>query len=226
MPHANASLPAHAPASSPTSGIEPPKIERLSDTDFKRALTDVAPHLRAFARALCGCRDRADDLAQETLMRAWAARDRYAAGTNFKAWTFTILRNHFYSEARRARFHGDYDELVAERTLRTPATQESAVELSDVLRALSMIPESYREALILVAVGSLSYDEIADICGIALGTVKSRICRARSMLAQALESGQMPDFRHNFVLNGEAIDCFFDELLRIANVDSLAELAA
>ena len=201
-------------------------MQALSDSDFKRALSDVAPHLRAFARALCGNRDYADDLAQETLMRAWAARARYAAGTNFKAWTFTILRNHFYSEARRARFHGDYDELVAERTLRVHASQESAVELEDVLRALEMIPSSYREALILVAVGSLSYEEISDICGIALGTVKSRICRARAMLSRALEDGQMPDARHNFVITGSALDCLFEELRRIAHVDSLSELAA
>ena len=171
----------------------PQEISALSDQDFKRSLAEVAPHLRAFARALCGCRDRADDLAQETMLRAWAARDRYAAGTNFKAWTFTILRNHFYSEARRNRFHGDYDEGMAERVLRAPASQEGAVELSDVLRALSAIPDTYREALILVAAGHLSYDEVADICGIALGTVKSRVCRARAMLAQIIESGQLPD---------------------------------
>lgn len=189
----------------------------LSERDFKRALTEVTPHLRAFARGLCGCRDRADDLAQEALLRAWAARDRYRAGTNFKAWTFTILRNHFYSEARRARFHGDYDETVAERVLCAPPSQESAVELSDVLRALSVVPDTYREALILVAIGSLSYEEIADICGIALGTVKSRICRARAMLSHVLTSGQLPDFRHNFVLSGDAVDAFFAELARIAN---------
>lgn len=200
--------------------------QALSDTDFKRALSDVAPHLRAFARALCGNRDYADDLAQETLMRAWAARDRYAAGTNFKAWTFTILRNHFYSEARRARFHGDYDEAVAERTLRAPAAQEDAVELSDVLRALAAVPDTYREALILVAVGSLSYEEIADICGIALGTVKSRICRARAMLSHVLASGRLPDFRHNFVLTGNAIDAFFVELARIANHEPANAAAA
>ncbi|GGC40035.1 DNA-directed RNA polymerase sigma-70 factor [Novosphingobium marinum] len=201
---------------------EPEKktIETLSDGDFKRALNDVAPHLRAFARALCGCRDRADDLAQETMLRAWAARDRYAAGTNFKAWTFTILRNHFYSEARRSRFHGEYDEIAAERILRAPASQESAVELSDVLRALSTIPETYREALILVAAGNLSYDEIANICGIALGTVKSRICRARAMLSKAIESGQLPDSRHEFVLDGDAISSFFGELTKIANADA------
>lgn len=201
------------------------EIRALSDPDFKRALTEVAPHLRAFARALCGCRERADDLAQETMLRAWAARDRYSAGTNFKAWTFTILRNHFYSEARRSRFHGEYDELAAERILRAPASQESTIELSDVLRALTVIPENYREALILVAAGNLSYEEIASICGIALGTVKSRICRARAMLAQVIESGQLPDFRHNFVLSGEAIDSFFAEFIRIANTNREAVAA-
>ena len=95
-----------------------------------------------------------------------------------------------------------------------------------MLRALTAIPETYREALILVAAGNLSYEEIADICGIALGTVKSRICRARSMLSKMIESGQLPDFRHNFVLNGEAIDAFFEELVKIANTDEDASLAA
>ncbi len=194
-----------------------PEVLALSDDDFRQALADVAPHLRAFGRSLCGCRDRADDLAQETMMRAWAARDRYHAGTNFKAWTFTILRNQFYSEARRNRFRGEYDEGVAERTLRAPASQEDAVALSDVMRALSVLPDTHREALILVAVGNLSYEEIADICGIALGTVKSRICRARAMLSHTLESGQLPDFRHNFVLSGQALDAFFGELARVAN---------
>lgn len=202
------------------------EINTLSDKEFQQALTDVVPHLRAFARVLCGCRDRADDLVQDALMRAWAARDRFRAGTNFKAWTFTILRNAFYSEARRARFKGEYDEGVAERVLRTPASQDSSVELTDVLRALHMIPDTYREALMLVAVGSHSYEEIAQICGIALGTVKSRICRARAMLSNALESGQLPDFRHNFVLSRDVIDAYFDELARIANGNSEESAAA
>ena len=198
----------------------------LSDRDFKRALTEVAPHLRAFGRALCHCRDRADDLAQDTMLRAWAARSRYSAGTNFKAWTFTILRNHFYSESRRNRFRGDYDEGVAERTLCAPASQGSAVELSDVLRALSVIPATCREALILVAVGNLSYDEIGSICGIALGTVKSRICRARAMLANIIDSGQLPDFRHNFVLTGDAVDEFLAQFARISRDHAPFSLAA
>lgn len=205
--------------------LEKPKAS-LSDRDFKRALADVAPHLRAFARGLCGCRDRADDLAQEAMLRAWAARERYAAGTNFKAWTFTILRNHFYSEARRARFHGEYDELAAERILCADAEQESALELADVIRALTAIPETYREALVLVAAGNLSYEEIAQICGIALGTVKSRICRARAMLMNIIESGHLPDYRHNFVLKGGAIDAFFAELEKIANSGVTEKIAA
>lgn len=198
----------------------------LSDNDFKRALAAVTPNLRAFARGLCGDRDRADDLAQEAMLRAWAARDRYTAGTNFKAWTFTILRNHFYSEARRARFHGEYDEVAAERILCAPASQESTVDLTDVLRALDAIPASYREALILVAAGNMSYEDVAEVCGIALGTVKSRVCRARAMLCNVLESGQLPDFRHNFVLKGEAIDAFFAELGRIGNVPPALRIAA
>lgn len=200
--------------------------EPLSDAEFKRALEHHTPHLRAFARSLCGCRDRADDLAQDAILRAWGARERYRAGTNFKAWIFTILRNHFYSEARRARFVGDYDEEYAARTLRTDGAQDASVQLGDVLRALNALPSSHREALILVAVGDLSYEEIASVCGIALGTVKSRICRARAMLSHVIESGQLPDFRHNFVITGEAIDALFAELGAVANSLEVNRVAA
>lgn len=205
------------PASEPIEPAAP--APRLSDDDFKRAMTNVVPHLRAFARSLCGCRERADDLAQEALMKAWAARDRYVAGTNFKAWTFTILRNQFYSEARRERFRGEYDEAVAERVLCTAPEQDASAALTDVLRAFAMLPDTHREALILAAVGNMSYEDIAEVCGVAVGTVKSRICRARSMLENILESGQMADFRHNFVLSGGAIDALFAELGRIANAN-------
>ena len=191
--------------------------EPLPDAEFKTALTRVAPHLRAFARSLCGDPHMADDLAQSAMLKAWAARSKYAAGTNFKAWTFTILRNKFLSDMRRSRFHGEYDEGLAETILSAPASQEDSVELHDVMRALETLPAAHREVLMLVAVGSFSYEQIADVCGIALGTVKSRISRARTMLAQALESGQMPDARHNFVVTGEAIDMMFDELARVAN---------
>ncbi|MEN9931985.1 MAG: hypothetical protein RIS17_558 [Pseudomonadota bacterium] len=200
--------------------------ERLTDTEFHAELERITPHLRAFARTLCGCRERADDLAQETLLKAWAARQSYRAGTNFKAWTFTILRNQFYSEARRARFTGEYDQDMAERTLSSHGNQEHAVELADVLRALETLPPANREALILAAVGDLAYDEIAEICGIALGTVKSRICRARMMLVAALDGGLLPDSRHDFVIEGNALDLLFAEMRRAANADGRERLVA
>ncbi|WP_100867159.1 sigma-70 family RNA polymerase sigma factor [Novosphingobium kunmingense] len=200
--------------------------EALDDATFKASLAAVTPHLRAFARTLSGCRERADDLAQETLLKAWSARASYRAGTNFKAWTFTILRNHFYSEARRARFTGEYDQDMAERTLRTFGNQEDSLELADVARALQTLPATHRDALILVAIGDLSYDAIAEVCGIALGTVKSRICRARAMLASVLESGQLPDARHDFVMEGDAIDLMFEELRRVSNNNSAQRVAA
>ncbi|MBS0475744.1 MAG: sigma-70 family RNA polymerase sigma factor [Proteobacteria bacterium] len=209
-----------------TSRAAAPDHAALDDGAFRTALTGVAPHLRAFARTLCGCRERADDLAQETLLKAWAARASYRAGTNFKAWTFTILRNHFYSEARRARFTGEYDEDLAERTLKTPGGQEEAMALVDVARALQTLPETHRDALILVAVGDLAYEEIAEVCGIALGTVKSRICRARAMLANVLESGQLPDARHDFVMEGDAIELLIGELKRVSNNNGKRSKAA
>ena len=198
----------------------------LSDKDFRSELARVTPHLRAFARSLTGCRERADDLAQETLLKAWAARQSYRAGTNFKAWTFTILRNHFYSETRRARFTGQYDEDMAERTLRTNGNQEDAVNLADVIRALETLPETHRDALILAAVGDLSYEEIADVCGIALGTVKSRICRARAMLVAALDGGVLPDARHDFVMKGDAMDLLLAHMQRASNGDGMEIRAA
>src|SRR3546814_11723218 len=91
--------------------------ETLSDSDFKRELAAVIPHLRAFGRSLSGNRDVADDLVQETLLKAWAARSRFQAGTNMRAWTFIILRNHYLSQMRRSRFRGAWDDLAADRLL-------------------------------------------------------------------------------------------------------------
>jgi RNA polymerase sigma-70 factor (ECF subfamily) len=196
------------------------EAQTLSDNDFHKALVRITPHLRAFARTLCGSADHADDLAQTSLLKAWAARNSYRAGTNFKAWIFTILRNQFYSEARRSRFTGEYDQEMAERTLSTKGGQEASIELADVMRAMETLPANYRDALILVAVGDFAYEEVAEICDVALGTVKSRICRARAMLAAAIEGGQLPDARHDFVMEGDAIDLLFGKLRSIANSDT------
>ena len=165
---------------------------RLDDDAFKRELATVIPHLRAFGRSLSGSRDIADDLVQETLLKAWAARSRFQAGTNMRAWTFIILRNHFLSQKRRARFTGEWDDLVADRILAAPAGQDKQLELADMQRALLLLPESQREALILVGAGGFAYEEAAEICGVAVGTVKSRVARARSALERLLENGDLP----------------------------------
>ena len=203
-----------------------PQGAPLSDKDFHAKMTASIPHLRAFARSLCGCRDMADDLSQETLLKAWAAREHFVAGTSFHAWTFTILRNVYFGQIRRQRFVGDYDEVEAERLLNTPATQQGGLQATDVLRALATLPAAQREVLILAAVGHVSYEEMAEICNVAIGTIKSRIARARAALSATLDSGIMPDFRHNFVLKGEVLDAFLDELRMIAPEHIIARLAA
>ena len=160
--------------------------------EFKRELTQVVPHLRAFARGLCGRPDMADDLVQEALLKAWAAQERFEPGTSMRAWTFVILRNAYLTDMRRNRFRGDYDETVAERILTAPAGQEEPIHLSDMHRALLTLPPERREALLLVGAGGFSYEEAATICGCAVGTMKSRVSRARSALQTILEGGEMP----------------------------------
>ncbi|MEM1052018.1 MAG: sigma-70 family RNA polymerase sigma factor [Pseudomonadota bacterium] len=160
--------------------------------DFKRELTEVIPHLRAFARGLCGRADMADDLVQEALLKAWAAQERFEPGTSMRAWTFVILRNAYLTDMRRNRFRGNYDEGVAERVLTQPAAQEEPIHLSDMHRALLTLPPERREALLLVGAGGFSYEEAAQICGCALGTIKSRVGRARATLNEMLTKDKVP----------------------------------
>lgn len=167
------------------------KPQPLSDADFKAELAEVIPHLRAFGRSLSGNRDTADDLVQETLLKAWAARERFQAGTNMRAWTFIILRNLFLSQMRRARFKGEWDDLKADKLLAAPASQDQHVELGDMQRALMELPEPQREALILVGAGGFAYDEAAEICGCAVGTIKSRVARGRAALEELMEQGKI-----------------------------------
>lgn len=159
---------------------------------FKRELEAVIPHLRAFARGLCGRPDMADDLVQEALMKAWAAQERFEPGTSMRAWTFVILRNAYLTDMRRNRFRGEYDDKVAERILTAPAGQEDPLHLSDMHRALLTLPPERREALLLVGAGGFSYEEAAEICGCAIGTIKSRVGRARAALNSMLADGDIP----------------------------------
>ena len=167
----------------------------LSDDEFRTELARVIPHLRAFGRSLSGNRDLADDLVQETLLKAWAARRRFQAGTNMRAWTFIILRNLFLSQMRRARFKGEWDDITASKILAAPASQERHVDLGDLQRALLHLPQPQREALILVGAGGFAYEEAAEICGCAVGTIKSRVARGRVALEQLMTGGKLPSRR-------------------------------
>jgi len=159
----------------------------LSDEAFKKQIAAVIPQLRAFGRSLSGSSDRADDLVQEAVLRAWAARDRFQEGTSFKAWTFTILRNLFLSQMRRTRFTAEWDDLAAERVLAAPADQDRHIHVADVQRALEKLPEAQREALVLVGAGGVTYEEAAEICDCPIGTIKSRVARGRTALIAMIE---------------------------------------
>jgi RNA polymerase sigma-70 factor, ECF subfamily len=174
-----------------------PEPVPLPDDEFKVQLAQVIPHLRAFGRSLSGSRDLADDLVQETLLKAWAARKRFQAGTNMRAWTFIILRNLFLSQMRRARFKGEWDDVTAAKILAAPASQDRHVELGDMQRALLHLPQPQREALILVGAGGFAYEEAAEICGCAVGTIKSRVARGRVALEALLTGGNLPSRRQH-----------------------------
>jgi RNA polymerase sigma-70 factor (ECF subfamily) len=198
-----------------TSNLSMTQPATLSDQEFKQNLASAIPNLRAFGRSLCGDRETADDLVQETMLRAWAARGRFEAGTNFKAWSFTILRNLYFSQVRRRRFVGEWDDLAADRILAAPSSQDKAIELRDLMRALQQLPAPQREALILVGAGGFSYEETAEITGVALGTVKSRVGRARAALEGILDGGLLDVKRADFSGDNDAVVSIFaylDEL--------------
>lgn len=163
------------------------------DERFKRDLVGALPHLRAFARGLCGRADYADDLVQETAIKAWAARERFIPGTSIRAWTFAILRNHYLSELRRNRHQADYDPESVERMLVMDADQEAPLHLSDMQAALAKLSPERREAVLLVGAGGFTYEEAAGICECAIGTMKSRVARARAELAGLLNTEPTPE---------------------------------
>ena len=197
---------------SDTQSSAPRMSEAKRAREFKRELTEVIPHLRAFARGLCGRPDLADDLVQEALMKAWAAQERFQPGTSMRAWTFVILRNAYLTDMRRNRFRADYDETVAERILTAPAGQEGPLHLSDMHRALLTLPPERREALLLVGAGGFSYEEAAEICGCAVGTIKSRVGRARSALNAMLDDGDIPQRSTDDAVAHNAIMGELDEM--------------
>jgi RNA polymerase sigma-70 factor, ECF subfamily len=160
----------------------------------REAMLAAVPSLRAFAISLSGNVDRADDLVQETLLRAMANIDSFEPGTNMSAWLFTILRNLFRSEYRKRRREvEDTDGNYAE-TLKSHPEQQSRVEFEEFRTALAKLPPDQREALILVGASGFSYEEAAAICQCAVGTIKSRVNRARTRLAELLSIDGVDDF--------------------------------
>jgi len=162
-----------------------------ADWSFKREMLASLPSLRAFAVSLSGRHDKADDLVQDTIMKAWAKQDTFEPGTKMKAWLFTILRNEFYSQMRkRGREIQDADGLFTERLAVHPS-QYGSLDLKDFRNALDKLPPDQREAIILIGASGFSYEEAAEVCQCAVGTIKSRVSRARTQLQQLLGvSGQ------------------------------------
>lgn len=156
------------------------------DDNFRGQLLAAVPSLRAFAISLTSNVDRADDLVQETLVRAMAKSDGFQPGTNLNAWLFTILRNLFHSEYRKRRREVEDPDGTYMSRLSIHAPQESALDAQDFLRAFERLNPDQKEALLLVVAGGFQFDEAAKIMGVAVGTAKSRVIRARARLQELL----------------------------------------
>jgi RNA polymerase sigma-70 factor (ECF subfamily) len=158
----------------------------MSPSSFKDELLAEIPGLRAFAVSLCGSVTLADDLIQEALLRAWGNSDKFQRGTSLRAWLFTILRNIYYSQYRkRAREVQDSNGAFA-RGIAVAGDQESHLDLEDFRKALAKLPAEQREVLTMVGASGMSYEEAAEICGVEIGTIKSRLSRARTKLGELL----------------------------------------
>ena len=176
--------------------------------DFRDQVLAAIPSLRAFGLSLTARADRADDLVQETLMKAWKHHDSFEPGSNMKAWLYTILRNEFYSQLRkRKREVEDADGLYSSKVA-MQGEQEGHLDMADLRVALGKLPEDQREALMLVGASGFSYEEAAAICKVAVGTIKSRVNRGRAKLVELLDMGGDqkfgPDSSTEAVLNNSS----------------------
>lgn len=163
-------------------------------SDLQESLIATVPNLRAFGISLCGDVDRADDLVQETLVKAWKNIGSFDEGTNLKAWLFTILRNTYFSELRKRRREVTVADSAIEQRLSVHPDQPGAADFSDFKMALMKLGDDQREALVLVGAEGFSYEEAAEISGCAVGTVKSRVNRARSRLGELLGVSDSSEF--------------------------------
>jgi RNA polymerase sigma-70 factor (ECF subfamily) len=174
-----------AKAARSTAADQPTK-QVTPEPSLQDIMLAAIPNLRAFAMSLSGNADRADDLVQETVMRAMANMNTFTPGTNMAAWLFTILRNIFRSQYRKRRREVEDPDGSYLASLKLPPEQFGRLEFKELIEALAKLPHVQREALLLVAASGFSYDEAAAICEVAVGTIKSRVSRARQLLAELL----------------------------------------
>jgi RNA polymerase sigma-70 factor, ECF subfamily len=155
------------------------------ETDI-RLIAAAMPRLRRYARALLRDEDRADDLVQETLLRGLDKIHQYHSGTNLRAWLFTIMHNQYVNSVRRAVRQGQTN-VVEEVHLVSPASQLPSLELRDLESAIARLPAEQRETLLLITLEGMKYEEVAQLCDVPIGTVRSRLSRARDELRRITE---------------------------------------
>lgn len=178
------------PSRGPSAMSSDHSTDASAASGFARGVVDLLPRLRRLARGLTGSADAADDLVQATCERAFAARDQYIAGTRLDAWLFRIMRNQWIDGHRRSTarggIHEDVDEVHDLAGSDGRAVAEQRLMLEEVGAALARLPAEQREVLVLVCVEDMAYREAAEVLGIPLGTVMSRLARGRKALARAL----------------------------------------
>jgi RNA polymerase sigma-70 factor (ECF subfamily) len=162
-------------------------------SSWRDEVVALIPALRAFAWSLSHNGSDADDLVQDTLIKAWSNRGRFEPGTNLRAWLFTILRNTYYTNVLRRRREVRDEQGEYASALRSAPTQDWNMAIRSLQAALQRLPDEHREALILVGAAGLSYEEAAEICGCALGTIKSRVNRARARLLKIMDAEDASD---------------------------------
>jgi RNA polymerase sigma-70 factor (ECF subfamily) len=185
----------------------------MKSPDPRDELVEHLPAMRAFAISLTRNGAIADDMVQDTLVKAWTNIEKFQVGTNMRAWLFTILRNTYYSSRRKAKREvADVDGVFTENLAEKPA-HDGHMQMNDFRKALAQLQDEQREALLLVGASGFSYEEAAEMCGVAVGTIKSRTSRARARLAELMgrdenEALEMTDDATMSVLSASKVSSF------------------
>jgi len=200
--------------------------DELNDTaEFEAGLRRYMSFLRSFAHSLSGNRELAEDLAQGALTKAWQCRDSFTPGTNLKAWLCTILRNEFISRRRRAWRQVPWDTELVAGIAAPPGEHQWAADLSDAVRAMHDLPDTQREALILVGAAGFSYEDAAGLANSAVGTIKSRVARARRALKQNLDGSFRPLPVKSRPAKGNAINALLAQISHLRGFDATHAVA-